>query len=84
MCAQVARQPCSDSSPDPLRVAGFAQIKVEPNRGEERDANFPRNLHNAAELLLNLGDTPARTTDGATAPSPRAMGGGNKDEAAHH
>ena len=56
---------------------------MEPKAGEEKEANFPRNLHNAAELLLNLGDTPARTTDGATAPSPRATGAGNKDEAAH-
>lgn len=26
----------------------FAAIKVDPNPGEERDRNFPRNLHNAA------------------------------------
>eukprot|EP00967_Tisochrysis_lutea_P106919 scaffold164343_cov27-Tisochrysis_lutea.AAC.1 len=29
----------------------FASVKVEPNPGEQSDANFPRNLHNAAELF---------------------------------
>eukprot|EP00656_Telonema_subtile_P021110 TRINITY_DN22150_c0_g1_i2.p1 TRINITY_DN22150_c0_g1~~TRINITY_DN22150_c0_g1_i2.p1 ORF type:complete len:202 (+),score=33.98 TRINITY_DN22150_c0_g1_i2:138-743(+) len=33
----------------------YADIKIEPNAGEENDANFPRNLHNAAELLLRVG-----------------------------
>jgi hypothetical protein len=33
----------------------FASIKVSPNAGEEKDANFPRNLHNAGELFLRAG-----------------------------
>merc|ERR1712150_323061 len=34
-------------------------IAVEPNVGEEGDANFPRNLHNAAELLIRTGSVDA-------------------------
>eukprot|EP00793_Prasinoderma_coloniale_P000979 PRCOL_00007069-RA len=34
----------------------LARIKVVPNSAdEEREANFPRNLHNAAELFLRAG-----------------------------
>eukprot|EP00658_Telonema_sp_P-2_P017314 TRINITY_DN1670_c0_g1_i1.p2 TRINITY_DN1670_c0_g1~~TRINITY_DN1670_c0_g1_i1.p2 ORF type:complete len:148 (-),score=24.79 TRINITY_DN1670_c0_g1_i1:331-774(-) len=33
----------------------YANIKVEPNAGEASDSNFPRNLHNAAELFLRVG-----------------------------
>ena len=33
----------------------YATIKIDPNAGEENDANFPQNLHNAAELLLRVG-----------------------------
>jgi len=33
----------------------YAAVLIEPNRGEESDSNFPRNLHNAAELLLAVG-----------------------------
>jgi hypothetical protein len=34
----------------------FASVKVEPNDADEREAtNFPRNLHNAAELFAALG-----------------------------
>mmetsp|Transcript_7803 Transcript_7803/g.11900 ORF Transcript_7803/g.11900 Transcript_7803/m.11900 type:complete len:256 (+) Transcript_7803:71-838(+) len=32
----------------------FAMIRVEPKVGEGSDANFPRNLHNAAELFLRV------------------------------
>mmetsp|Transcript_9993 Transcript_9993/g.25497 ORF Transcript_9993/g.25497 Transcript_9993/m.25497 type:complete len:270 (-) Transcript_9993:1473-2282(-) len=35
-----------------------AFVQVEPNPGEESDANFPRNLHNAAELFLRAGLLP--------------------------
>lgn len=36
----------------------FGSVKVEPNPGEEREPNFPRNLHNAAELFAAAGLTP--------------------------
>ena len=36
----------------------YAGIAVIPNGDEGRDANFPRNLHNAAELFLKLGMVP--------------------------
>ena len=35
--------------------SSFHIRQVEPNPGEENDANFPRNVHNAAELFLRLG-----------------------------
>jgi hypothetical protein len=36
--------------------ARYAQIKVLPNDSQEgKDTNFPRNLHNAAELFLRVG-----------------------------
>ena len=36
----------------------YATIQVVPNGNEGNDANFPRNLHNAAELFLKLGMVP--------------------------
>jgi hypothetical protein len=34
----------------------YAEIKVLPNDAQEgKDANFPRNLHSAAELFLRVG-----------------------------
>ena len=36
----------------------FANIKVQPNGNEGLDANFPKNLHNAAELFLKCGLVP--------------------------
>ena len=33
----------------------FGAIKVEAKSGEGADANFPKNLHNAAELFLRVG-----------------------------
>ena len=36
----------------------FASIQVVPNGNEGHDENFPRNLHNAAELFLRLGMVP--------------------------
>eukprot|EP00980_Cylindrotheca_fusiformis_P030240 scaffold24593_cov176-Cylindrotheca_fusiformis.AAC.3 len=36
----------------------YATIGVIPNGDEGKDANFPRNLHNAAELFLKLGMVP--------------------------
>jgi len=36
----------------------YAGIAVLPNGDEGKDANFPRNLHNAAELFLKLGMVP--------------------------
>ena len=33
----------------------LTSLKVEPKAGEEKEANFPRNLHNAAELLVGTG-----------------------------
>lgn len=36
----------------------FATIKVIPNGDEGNDRNFPRNLHNAAELFLKCGLVP--------------------------
>eukprot|EP00978_Attheya_sp_CCMP212_P034320 scaffold143148_cov54-Attheya_sp.AAC.1 len=37
----------------------FAMIGVVPKVDETMDANFPRNLHNAAELFLRVGMVPA-------------------------
>ena len=36
----------------------YATIRVLPNGNEGNDANFPRNLHNAAELFLKCGMVP--------------------------
>lgn len=36
----------------------YATIQVLPNGNEGMDANFPRNLHNAAELFLKCGLVP--------------------------
>lgn len=36
----------------------YATIAVIPTGDEGKDANFPRNLHNAAELFLKLGMVP--------------------------
>ena len=36
----------------------YATIEVIPNGNEGQDANFPRNLHNAAELFLKCGLVP--------------------------
>ena len=36
----------------------YATLHVVPNGDEGQDANFPRNLHNAAELFLRLGMVP--------------------------
>lgn len=36
----------------------YATIQVLPNGDEGNDENFPRNLHNAAELFLRLGMVP--------------------------
>ena len=36
----------------------YATIQVIPNGDEGNDLNFPRNLHNAAELFLKLGMVP--------------------------
>ena len=36
----------------------YAQIRIVPNGTEGQDPNFPRNLHNAAELFLKLGMVP--------------------------
>jgi len=33
----------------------LAAFKVTPNPGEEKDKNFPRNLHNASEVFLRCG-----------------------------
>lgn len=33
----------------------YASFNVVPKQGEENDGNFPRNLHNAAELFLRVG-----------------------------
>ncbi|KAJ1453392.1 hypothetical protein M885DRAFT_524305 [Pelagophyceae sp. CCMP2097] len=33
----------------------FSMVKVEPKAEEAKDGNFPRNLHNAAELFLRVG-----------------------------
>ena len=38
-----------------LRTRYLTWLKVEPKAGEEKEANFPRNLHNAAELLVGTG-----------------------------
>ena len=35
--------------------ARIASVKVEPKDDEDSDANFPRNLHNAAELFAAAG-----------------------------
>mmetsp|Transcript_28757 Transcript_28757/g.40426 ORF Transcript_28757/g.40426 Transcript_28757/m.40426 type:complete len:250 (-) Transcript_28757:77-826(-) len=40
----------------------FAMIRVEPKVGEGSDANFPRNLHNAAELFLRVNMVEAAET----------------------
>lgn len=36
----------------------YATIRVVPNGDEGKDQNFPRNLHNAAELFLKCGMVP--------------------------
>jgi hypothetical protein len=36
----------------------YATIQIQPNGDEEFDTNFPRNLHNAAELFLKCGLVP--------------------------
>jgi len=36
----------------------YATIRVIPNGSEAQNANFPKNLHNAAELFLKLGMVP--------------------------
>jgi len=36
-------------------ASALAGIKVTPNPGEEKDKNFPRNLHNASEVFLRAG-----------------------------
>jgi hypothetical protein len=36
----------------------YSSISVVPNGDEGNDPNFPRNLHNAAELFLKLGMVP--------------------------
>ena len=46
---------------DVLRLevsTAYANIQVLPNGDEGQDANFPRNLHNAAELFLKCGLVP--------------------------
>ena len=49
------------AAPAPLQFdARFATFKVEPNdEAEGKNPNFPRNLHNAAELFAALGYTDA-------------------------
>ena len=55
----LGKQPAEDNG-EPKRVslqfdARFATFKVEPNDdGEGKSPNFPRNLHNAAELFVHL------------------------------
>lgn len=34
--------------------SALASIKITPNKGEDKDANFPKNLHNAGELFIKL------------------------------
>ena len=55
----------SDDAEQPAGLtfdARFASIKVEPNDAEEgRNRNFPRSLHNAAELFAGLGHTESAT-----------------------
>jgi hypothetical protein len=62
----------------------LGSMKVEPKPEEESDRNFPRNLHNAAELFTSIGHVDSARRLHATTSALLALLGTNPDGAAQH